>query len=100
MNEAGFLHDGRRSGSVILRWKLYIKWDKDRGKETDRAREAFPWSGKTVHSPATASMTFILTSRSSKQRVIGMHELLLTSWCGRSVPLRRYFARNSGRTRK
>ncbi|HFD80330.1 MAG TPA: SAM-dependent DNA methyltransferase [Gammaproteobacteria bacterium] len=39
------LRKGGRKGAGILRWKPNIKWNKDRGKETEslRPREDFPW---------------------------------------------------------
>jgi hypothetical protein len=41
-------HDiaGGRKGAGILRWKPNIKWNKDRGKETFRPREQYPWFWK------------------------------------------------------
>jgi hypothetical protein len=32
-----------RTGAGVLRWRPNIKWDKDRGKETDRPKAEFPW---------------------------------------------------------
>lgn len=32
-----------RTGSGILRWKPNVKWEKNRGKETRRPKEEYPW---------------------------------------------------------
>jgi hypothetical protein len=41
-----------RADAGVLRWKPNIKWEKDRGKEPDRAKPDFPWfwgwDGKTL----------------------------------------------------
>jgi len=37
---------GNRKGVGILRWKLNIKWNKDRGKEPLRPKEQYPWFWK------------------------------------------------------
>ena len=37
---------GGRKGAGILRWKPNIKWSKDRGKETLRPKEQYPWFWK------------------------------------------------------
>lgn len=34
---------GGCKGAGILRWKPNIKWTKDRGKETSRSKEQYPW---------------------------------------------------------
>jgi hypothetical protein len=37
---------GGRKGAGILRWKPNIKWGKDRGKESSRPKEQYPWFWK------------------------------------------------------
>jgi hypothetical protein len=32
-----------RTGAGVLRWKPNIKWDKDRGKESERPKQEYPW---------------------------------------------------------
>ena len=38
-----FAEDMRMAGAGLLRTKPNIKWDKDRGKEPERAKSDFPW---------------------------------------------------------